>query len=208
MTTPMHTPPCPHVHGMAPPSRPHHCELSRPLHLRDPRPCRHTRDHGHRSDARTHRPKARPWPRWRSCTKQCHGEPSAHSVRAPRLFGQAPQGTVVSCSPKASENVARDTITTDAHVASSPSPDLALLSGLRESTKASRPNAQHQLPLGPTAAAATSAQWPCAGPLSLPCSWANKQAGLPSSSRKPSPAAAQWWPSRNCGLPLLFQEWI
>ena len=56
MTTPAHTPPRPHVHGMAPPSRPHHCELSRPLHLHDPRPCSHTRDHGHRLDAHTRCP--------------------------------------------------------------------------------------------------------------------------------------------------------
>ena len=62
-----------------------------------------------------------------------------------------------------------------------PVPDPTLLSGLRESTKASRPNAQHQLPLfspGPTAAAATSAQWPSAGPLSLPCSL-GRQTGRP-----------------------------
>ena len=58
MTTPAHTPPRPHVHDMAPPSRPHHCELSRPLHLHDPRPCSHTRDHGHRLDAHARCPVA------------------------------------------------------------------------------------------------------------------------------------------------------
>ena len=181
MTMPTHTPPRPHVHGMAPPSWPHQGKLSRPNTSMTPDPAT-TLTTMATARTHTHRPKGRPWPRWHSCTEQCHGEPSVHCVRVPRLFGQAPLGTVASCSPKASENVARDTITTDARVANSPSPDPALLSGLRESTKASRPNAQHQLPLfslGPAAVAATSAQWPCASPLSLPCSWADKQAGLP-----------------------------
>ena len=112
---PAHTPPRPHVHSMAPPSRPHHGELSRPLHLRDPKPCHHTHDHGHRSDARTHRPKARPWPCWRSCTKQCHDEPNAHSVRALRLFGQAPLGTVASCSPEPSPHLPGLVVSTASH---------------------------------------------------------------------------------------------
>ena len=87
----------------------------RPLHLRDPRPCRHTRDQGHRLDARTHKPKARPWPRWRSYTKQCHGEPSTHSVRALRLFGQAPLGTVASCSPEPSPHLPGLVVSTASH---------------------------------------------------------------------------------------------
>jgi len=37
-----HTPPRPHDHGLAPPSRPHHCELSRPLPCQGPHsPCLH-----------------------------------------------------------------------------------------------------------------------------------------------------------------------
>ena len=155
---------------------------SRPLHLHDLGPCHHTHDHGHRSDARTHRPKGRPWPRWHSCTEQCHGEPSVHCVRVPRLFGQAPLGTVTSCSPKASENVARDTITADARVASSPSPRPCLvewLAGKHQGQPAQCPAPAPSLlswancscyNIGPVALC-----WPS---LSLPCSL-GRQTGWP-----------------------------
>ena len=194
MTTPAHIPPRPHVHGMVPPSRPHHGELSRPLHLRDPGPCHHTHDHGHRSDARTHRPKGRPWPRWHSCTEQCHGEPSAHCVRAPRLFGQASLGTVVSCLTKASENVARDTITADARVASSPSPRPCLgerLAGKHQGQPAQCPTPAPSLLSWADCSSCNIVPvalcWPSLS--SLQFGPTNRPACL-SSSCKPSPAAA------------------
>ena len=160
MITPVHTPPRPHVHGMAPPSRPHHCELSRPLHLHDPRPCSHTRDHGHRLDAHARCPVAAHL--CLATDARIASSPSPRPRLAERLAGKH-QGQLAQC----------------------PTPAPSLLSWADCSS----------CNIGPVALC-----WPSLS--SLQFGPTNRPACL-SSLRKPSPAAAQWWPSRNLG-PIFF----
>ena len=163
---------------MAPPSRPHHGKLSRPYTSMTSDPATTlmtmatTRTHAHTDPkvdlghAGTHAPSS--VTASQACTvSMSPGSSVKHRWARSQAAHPRPQRTSrATPSPR--------TCTSRA----APVPDPTLLSGLRESTKASWPNAQHQLPLfslGPTVAAATS---------------------------------AQWRPSRNRGLPLLFQEWI
>ena len=173
MTTPAHIPPRPHVHGMAPPSRPHHGELSRPYTSVTSNPATTlttmatARTHAHidpKADlghAGTHAPNSVTASQARPVSVPPGSSAKHHWARSRAAHPRPRRTSRATPSPRTRTSRA------------APVPDPTLLSGLWESTKASQPNAQHQHPLfslGPTAAAATLAQWPCAGPLSLPCS--------------------------------------